>query len=74
MIDDNKLETLYEMYLGITDKMVEQFGPMPVAAVMMAQAMSIYKTALNTEEYNSMVDAISSSRNKVKTFDKPIAH
>jgi hypothetical protein len=74
MIDDNKLETLYTEYLDFTDKMVGEYGHMQVAAIMMTQALSIYKTAMSTEEYNRMVDTISSSRDKVKTFDMPITH
>ena len=74
MIDDKKLETLYACYLGITDKMVEEFGAMAVAGVMMAQALSIYKTALNEDEFNMIVDRVSQSRNDVKTFSNPVTH
>jgi hypothetical protein len=38
---------------------------------MMAQALSIYKTALNDEEYNAIVDNISASRDQVKQFTGP---
>jgi len=74
MIDNNKLETLYTEYLGFTDKMVGEYGHLQVAAIMMTQALSIYKTSMSPEEYNMMVDSISSNRDKVKTFDKPITH
>jgi hypothetical protein len=44
---------------------------MEVAAIMMAQALTIYKSAMSEEDYNRMVDNISSSRDKVKTFERP---
>ena len=71
MIDD-KLQQLYNNFLEFTDHMVGIHGPMEVAAVMMTQALSIYKSSMDDEEYNRMVDMISASRTQVKTFDKPV--
>lgn len=70
-MNDN-LEKLYNNYLEYTDHMVGVYGPMEVAAIMMAQALSIYRTGLSDEEYNQMVDSISASRNKVHTFEQRI--
>jgi hypothetical protein len=67
-MSDNNLQDLYNTYLDLTSEMVEQYGPMQVAAIMMAQALSIYKTALDEIDYNKMVDSISSSRSQVKKF------
>ena len=67
-MSDENLENLYEQYLMFTDSMVVEHGAMQVAAVMMAQAMSIYRTALDEIDYNKMVDSISSNRSQVKKF------
>jgi hypothetical protein len=67
-MNDNNLEELYNTYLEFTSDMVENYGAMEVAAIMMAQALSIYKTALSEMDYNQMVDSISSSRSQVKKF------
>jgi len=64
----DELQDLYDTYLEFTTEMVERYGSMEVAAIMMAQAMSIYKTALDEIDYNKMVDSISSSRGQVKKF------
>ena len=40
-MSDDRLQELYNIYLGFTDGMVEEYGAMEVAAIMMAQAMSI---------------------------------
>jgi len=69
---DAKLQRLYNQYLEFTDHMVIEHDPMSVAAIMMAQALSIYKTGMNEEDYNRMVDTISASRNQVKTFEGPV--
>jgi hypothetical protein len=50
--------------------MAGEYGPLPVAAIMIAQALTIYKSALSPEEYDTMVDNISESRDQVKTFQK----
>ena len=69
---DDKLQRLYDNYLEFTDHMVGEYGAMEVAAIMMAQALSIYRSGLDEADYNRMVDSISASRDKVHTFDKPV--
>ena len=66
-MSDN-LQNLYGSYLEFTSEMVEQYGAMEVAAIMMTQALGIYRTSLDEIDYNNMVDNISSSRNQVKKF------
>jgi hypothetical protein len=43
--------------------------PIKIAAILVAQAMSIYKTVLSPEEYGRMIDSISDSRDKVQQLD-----
>jgi len=69
---DDKLQRLYNNYLEFTDHMCIEHSPMEVAAIMMTQALSLYRSSLNEDEYNNMVDMISASRSQVKTFDKPV--
>jgi hypothetical protein len=69
---DRKLQQLYDNYLEFTDHMVSKHGPMEVAAVMMAQALTIYKTSMSEDDYHRIVDDISASRDKVKTFESPL--
>jgi hypothetical protein len=69
---DKKLQKLYEQYLEFNDQMCSEYSLLEVAAIMMAQSLTIYKSALDEEEYNLMVDNISNSRNKVKAFTRPV--
>ena len=71
-MNDDRLEELYNTYLGFTDSKVEEYGAMEVAAIMMAQAMSIYKTALDEMDYNKIIDNISASRGQVQKFTPSI--
>jgi hypothetical protein len=72
MISDKKLQRLYDQYLEFTVHMCVEHSPMEVAAIMMTQALSLYRTSMNEDEYNQMVDVISGSRTQIKTFDKPV--
>ena len=51
-------------------------SPLAIAAILMTQALSIYKTVLEEDEYEQMVDSISNSRDKVAklTPDMGVVH
>jgi hypothetical protein len=51
-------------------------SPIAIAAILVAQALSIYKTVLEEDEYNSIVDSISDKRDKVTklTPDMGVLH
>ena len=66
------MEELYKEYLAFTDQMAGKYDAFKVAAVMMTQALSIYKSSMDEDQYNRMVDNISASRDKVYTFEKPV--
>jgi hypothetical protein len=64
------LTDLYAKYLTFADEMSKDHTAIEIAAVMMTQAMSIYKTALSEEDFNNIVDVMSMSRQSVKTFTR----
>ncbi len=68
MLSNQKLQTLYEQYFEFTDHMVSQYDPSAVAAIMLTQALSIYRTTMTEDDYNQMVDSISAKRHKVQIF------
>ena len=70
-MSDN-LQDLYNTYLEFTSEMVKQYGGMEVAAIMMTQSLSIYKTSLDEIDYNKMIDSISASRSQVYKFTPTI--
>ena len=65
------LTDLYSKYLVFADEMAVDHSAMEIAAVMMAQAMSIYKTTLSEEDFNNVIDVMSARRQSVKIFARP---
>ena len=71
MKSEVELEELYQRYITFTDFMLEENSPAEVAGIMMAQALSLYKTILSPEDYISMTDTIYGARHEVRRFDNP---
>lgn len=69
---NKRLDELYQKQWSITSVMLEDYRPMEVAGVMIAQSLRIYKTLLSEEEFDKMMDSISNSRDKVEKFEGPI--
>ena len=66
-MEDRELEKLYEEYWTAHATMIDKgYTALEIAAVLVAQSMSIYKTVLDEEQYNMMVDSISDMRYNVK--------
>jgi hypothetical protein len=62
----DQLENLYQDYWAFHATMIDKdHSPIAIAAILVAQALSIYKTVLEEDEYNSIVDSISDKRDKV---------
>ena len=63
----DSLEDLYQDYWAIHAQMIDKgHSPLEIAAILVAQSMSIYKTVLDYDEYDKMVDSISDQRYNVK--------
>jgi hypothetical protein len=75
--ETDQLENLYQDYWAFHASMIDKdHSPIAIAAILVAQALSIYKTVLEEDEYNSIVDSISDKRNKVTklTSDMGVLH
>jgi hypothetical protein len=74
---NDQLEDLYQDYWAFHASMIDKdHSPIAIAAILVAQALSIYKTVLEEDEYNSIVDSISDKRDKVTklTSDMGVLH
>lgn len=67
----DKQAELYTKYLKFTDLMFEEYPPLEVAAIMSVISLSLYKTLLDEEGFQNIVDKISESRNEVKSLNVP---
>jgi len=61
------IDNLVRKYWNQHTEMLEQgYKPLEVAAVLMVQALTIYKTVLNADEYEKIVDGMSDRRDEIK--------
>lgn len=66
----NEFKVFDNLY-GVANEMVTNGEkPFTVAAVFVLVGLEMYRTMLSEEDYDQMVDAISNSRNRVKSLTK----
>ena len=67
------VEELYRKFEKLTVDMVveEKHDILECAAMMMAQSMRIYKTALSPEDYESMIKTILESSDNITEMESP---
>jgi len=70
-MNNDQLQNLYDSFLEFANDMCLEYGALEVAAIMMTQALTIYKSAMSEDDFNRMVDTISASRSQVRTFERP---
>lgn len=64
-------DELYAKYMAFHNVMLEEYKPLEIAAIISVQGLSFYRTILEEEDYNKIVDSLSSKRDQIKTFDGP---
>jgi hypothetical protein len=63
------LDTLYMNFLKFTDVMAEEYTAPAIAGVMMAQAMTLYRSILSDEDYNELIKSIYDTRMKIQPYN-----
>lgn len=71
MTTDIEIEDVYTKMQNFSIELALDSSIIAVAGVMMAQALTIYKTILSLEEYEMMCASIYESRGKVKKLTGP---
>ena len=65
-----ELEGVHDAVLELVAELLQEgFEPFAVAGVMSNIALSMYKTTLSPEDYNTMMDYISQSRDRISRLD-----
>lgn len=64
---DNEINDVNHETLEFLVSLLKRSNPMIVAGVMTAAAFGIYKSILRPEEYDMMIDSISSSRDQINS-------
>ena len=69
---ESELSKLHgDAILFISMKILDGASPLSVAAVLASQAMTLYKTLLDEEDYEKMMLAMYNSRQVVKKIELP---
>ena len=69
--EDKKLNDCYQELFRKVVELQAEYPNQMIAGNMMAQALRIYKSSLTDEGFNSMVDTISDTRDRIEPFDTP---
>ena len=67
-MNDETMQELYNKIFTMNTKLSNEYDAVAVAAIFVAQAMRMYRTMLNDDEFNRMVETISQSANETKPF------
>jgi hypothetical protein len=71
----DSIDELYQDYWAVHAQMISKgHSPLEIAAILVAQSMSIYKTVLDSKDYDKMVDDISKMRYNVKELTPEQGH
>ena len=68
---DRDLKSAYVETLEFINNMLDRYDPIVLGAAMMSLTMSLYKTVLPLDDFNSMIEALSDTKDKVKPFTPP---
>lgn len=61
--------SLYKKYMSFNDIMLEEHMPLEIAAIMVIQGLSFYRSFLNEEDYQRMVKSIYERKDEIQTFN-----
>lgn len=65
-----ELEDVHDAVLELVAELLQEgFEPFAVAGVMSNIALSMYKTTLSPDDFNTMIDYISQSRDRINRLD-----
>ncbi len=68
MIENNE-EELYSKYMAFNNIMLEEYDLTQIAAIMIIQGLTFYRSTMSEEDYQRIVKSIYDSRNQVKTLN-----
>lgn len=57
--------------LAFMNDMLDRYDAIVLGAAMMSLTMSLYKTVLPLEDFNSMIEAVADSKDNIQPFTPP---
>lgn len=71
---DDSFDAVYQTILNELTRLSTGNDPLTVAAIMITQGLSVYKTLLSDAEYNNFVDLLSEYRDEIVPFEQEVLH
>lgn len=68
---DQDLKSAYVDTLEFINNMLDRYDPIVLGAAMMSLTMSLYKTVLPLEDFDSMIEAVADSKDNIQPFTPP---
>ena len=68
-MEEEDIEELYSIIADLAVSLSMEHSALKIAAVLNAESMSIYKTALSGTDYDKMCETIFDLRHDIKTFE-----
>lgn len=69
-MNDNKINELYRDFWLLANKsMSDGSNPLSIAAVLQTISLILYRTLLNETDYDTMIDHIGESRDRIHKID-----
>jgi hypothetical protein len=68
-MNEENVTDVYGVVGRVTSTLLEDHDPLALAAVLMVMGMRIYKTVLDPEEYNQVIDDVVSKKDRVIPID-----
>ena len=72
--EDKNLDDCYHETFQFMTKMLEKYESQMVAGTMVAQALRLYKSSLDKEGFDKMVETIGESGPNIRPYEKPHIH
>ena len=66
---DEAVEGAFEKYWEVHSEMMEEHDVAQIAAIIITQGMTMYKTILSPEDYEMMMASIYESRDRIQRLD-----
>jgi len=68
-MNNDKVTDVYDVVGRVTATLLEEHDPLALAAVLMVMGMRIYKTVLDPNEYDQIVDDVVSRKDRIQPID-----
>lgn len=69
MLEEDTERQLYAKYMAFNQIMLEDHEALEIAAIMVIQGLSFYRTVMSEEDYQRIVKTIYDKRDSVHTFE-----